>query len=73
MQERVPNLAVVQLCGRGLQAVGHAAIRIDANVRVRREIDPPDQFLIRLTAEIPVVALLGGRHLGVARPGLVLG
>lgn len=73
MQQRVPDLAVVQLGGRCLEAVGHAAVGIDADVRVRREIDPPDQFLILLTAEIPVVALPGGRHLGVARTGLVLG
>ena len=39
--------------------MSHAAVGIDANVRFH--------------AEIPVVAHLGGRHLRIARPRLVLG
>ena len=71
MRQVVPDLAVRcpavecvafdergQLGGRGLEAVDHAAVRVDANVGFH--------------AEEPVVALLGGRHLGVMRPRLVL-
>ena len=49
MQKLIPDLAVVQPCRRGLQAVHHAAVGIDADMRVRREIDPPDRFLILLS------------------------
>jgi len=56
VQQLVPDLAVVQFGHRGFQTVGHTAVGIDANVG--------------LHAEIPVVALLRGRHLGVAGLGL---
>ncbi len=46
MQQRVPGLTVVQFRRRGFQAVGHAAVGIDDDVRFH--------------VEIPVVALLGG-------------
>jgi hypothetical protein len=53
--------------------VGHPAVGIHADVRVRRANGPPDRLLILLTAEIPVVALLRGGHLRIAGLGLVLG
>ena len=58
MQQVVPDLAVVQFGGRGVQAVHHPADRIDP--------------VMCLHTEIPVVALLCTAHLGVPRPGLVL-
>ena len=58
VQQFVPNLTVVKFGGRGIEAVHHAAVGIDADVGFH--------------SEIPVVALLGGRHLGVARARLVL-
>ena len=54
----MPDLAVVKPCGRSLQAVRDAAVGIGANVRFH--------------TEIPVVTLFGGRHLKIARAGLVL-
>jgi hypothetical protein len=50
VQQGVPDLTVVQLCGRGIGAVGHATLGIDAEVGVH--------------SEIPVVALDHRRHLG---------
>ena len=73
MQQFGPDLTVVDPGGGGLQTVHKPTVRIDAHMRVRREIDPLDQFLILLTAEIPVVALLGGRHVGIPGLFLVLG
>src|SRR5690606_27222001 len=59
VQKRIPDLTVVDPRRRGIKAVGHAAVGIDADVR--------------LHAEIPLVALLGGGHFWVASAGLVLG
>jgi hypothetical protein len=59
VQEFVPDLAVMHLGRRGLQAVHDAAVGIHADMR--------------LHAEIPVVALLRRRHLGIAGLGFVLG
>ncbi len=38
MQQRVPDLAVVQFGRRGLEAVGHAAVHIHADVGFHSEI-----------------------------------
>src|SRR5690606_5589503 len=59
MRPFVPDLAVGDLGGRGLEAVGHAALGIDAYMCL-----PP---------EVPRVALLRGRHLRIAGARLVLG
>ena len=60
MQQRVPDLAVVQPGGRGgLETVVHAAVGIDANVGFH--------------SEIPVVSLLRRRQFGIALACLVLG
>ncbi len=58
MEEFIPDPAVMNLCRGRIEAVCHPAVHIHADVR--------------LHAEIPVVALLCGRHLGVAGSGLVL-
>ena len=71
MQQLVPDLTVVQLGGRGLKAVGHAGVGIYANVG----FPLPGSGLLanhERRAEIPVVALLRGRHLRVARARFVL-
>ena len=59
VQQVIPDLAVMDLGGRGLEAVDDAAVSIDTDMG--------------LHAKIPVVALLCRRHLRVARLGLVLG
>lgn len=59
VQQSIPDLAIVQLGRRGLEAVDHATSGVDADVRFH--------------TEEPVIPLLRGRHFGVSRPGLVLG
>ena len=59
MEQLIPDPAVMHLCGRGLEAVGGAAVNVHTDMG--------------LHAKIPVVALLCRRHLGIPRPGLVLG
>ncbi len=59
MQQRIPDLAVVQLGRRGLKAMCHAALGACANVGFH--------------TEEPVIALFRGRHFGISRLGLVLG
>lgn len=59
VQQFIPDPAIVQFGGQGLQAVGSAAVHIHAAVGFH--------------AEIPVIYPLGGRHLGVADFGLDLG
>lgn len=54
MEQRVPDLTVIQPGGRVLEAVGDAAVGIDTDVG--------------LHAKVPGVSLLRRRHLGVA-PG----
>ena len=50
-----------------------AAVGIVASMRVRREIDLPDQFLSLRTREIPDITHVGGRNLAVTRTRPVLG
>ena len=58
MQQRIRDLAVVQLGRRGLKAMCHAALGACANVGFH--------------TEEPVISLLRGRHLGISRFGVVL-
>lgn len=59
VQQFVPNPAVMKLCCRGPQTLGRPALLIDTNMRI--------------LAEIPVVALIGGIYRKVEGLGLVLG
>jgi hypothetical protein len=67
VQEVVPDLAVVDLCRRRLQAV-----HVVPGARLRRDTAAGIHADMGLHPEIPVVALLRRRHLGIAGARLVL-